>query len=103
MRNSSVARAGLERLADMQLSDGGWGWFSGYGEVASAHTTALVVHGLQVARQNDLALPEGMLERGVAWLTNYQARQVRLLENGVSQVKPFKTFADDLDALVFMV
>ncbi len=23
---------GIERLADMQLSDGGWGWFSGFGE-----------------------------------------------------------------------
>ncbi|MFI5455840.1 MAG: alpha-2-macroglobulin [Isosphaerales bacterium] len=100
---AKMARAGIERLAGMQLSDGGWGWFSGYGEVASAHTTALVVHGLQVARQNDLALPEGMLERGVAWLTDDQAKQVRLLENGVSQVKPYKTSADDQDALVFMV
>ena len=25
-----MAAAGLQRLADMQLSDGGWGWFSGY-------------------------------------------------------------------------
>jgi uncharacterized protein YfaS (alpha-2-macroglobulin family) len=98
-----MARAGLQRLADMQLSDGGWGWFSGFGEYASAHTTALVVHGLQIARQNDLALSEGMLERGVAWLKDYQAKQVRLLENAASQVKPFKTTADDLDAIVFMV
>ena len=66
----------------MQLSDGGWGWFSGYGEFASPHTTALVVHGLQVARQNDLALPQGMLERGIAWLSAYQAKQVQLLQNG---------------------
>jgi uncharacterized protein YfaS (alpha-2-macroglobulin family) len=98
-----MASAGIQRLADMQLSDGGWGWFSGFGEFSSAHTTALVVHGLQVARQNDLALPEGMLERGVAWLSDYQAKQVRLLENGVSRVKPYKESADDLDALVFMV
>jgi alpha-2-macroglobulin len=100
---SKMARAGIERLADMQLSDGGWGWFSGYGEHASVHTTALVVHGLQVVRQNDLKLPDGMLERGVAWLMHYQTEQVQLLENGVSQVKPFKTSADDLDALGFMV
>ena len=33
-------------LTNMQLSDGGWGWFSGFGEYASPHTTALVVHGL---------------------------------------------------------
>jgi alpha-2-macroglobulin len=44
-----------------------------------------------------------MLERGVAWLTDYQVKQDTLLENGVSRVKPFKTSADDLDALVFMV
>ena len=74
---AKMASAGIQRLADMQLSDGGWGWFSGFGEYASPHTTALVVHGLQIARQNDLTLPHGMLERGVAWLTAYQAKQVR--------------------------
>ena len=102
-RSPRWPRAGIQRLADMQLSDGGWGWFSGYGEFASPHTTALVVHGLQVARGNDLKLPDGMLERGIAWLTSYQAKQAQLLENGVSEVKPFKTSADDIDALVFMV
>ena len=44
-----------------------------------------------------------MLERGIAWLTSYQTKQAQLLENGVSEIKPFKTFADDIDALVFMV
>ena len=100
---SKMATAGITRLADMQLSDGGWGWFSGFGEFASPHTTALVVHGLQIARQNDVALPEGMLEKGVAWLTAYQDKQARLLENKASKTKPFKDFADDIDALVFMV
>ncbi|APW59396.1 alpha-2-macroglobulin family protein [Paludisphaera borealis] len=98
-----MARAGIQRLADMQLDDGGWGWFSGFGEHSSAHMTALVVHGLQLGRQNDLALPEGMLERGLTWLTTYQAKQVQLLENGVSEVKPYKKNVDDVDAFVFMV
>ena len=31
-----MAAAGIQRLADMQLSDGGWGWFSGFGEYAVA-------------------------------------------------------------------
>ena len=100
---TKMAAAGIQRLADMQLSDGGWGWFSGYGEYASPHTTALVVHGLQIARQNDVALPEGMLERGIAWLTSYQEKQTRFLENKASRIKPFKDFADDVDSLVFMV
>jgi len=100
---AKMAGAGIQRLADMQLPDGGWGWFSGFGEFASPHTTALVVHGLQVARQNDWKLPDGMLERGIAWLTSYQTKQAQLLENGISQAKPYKTSADNLDALVFMV
>jgi uncharacterized protein YfaS (alpha-2-macroglobulin family) len=98
-----MARAGIQRLADMQLSDGGWGWFSGFGESSSPHTTALVVHGLQIARRNDQALPQGMLERGAAWLSSYQARQVELLQNGISDVKPYRKSANDTDALVFMV
>ncbi|MDG3002715.1 MG2 domain-containing protein [Paludisphaera mucosa] len=98
-----MSRAGLDRLAEMQLSDGGWGWFSGYGEHSYPHTTAQVVHGLQIARRNDLALPPGMLERGVAWLTNHQAEQVNLLKNGLTETKPYKKAADDLDALVFMI
>ena len=36
----------------MQLGDGGWGWFSGWGEQSWPHTTATVVHGLQVAAAN---------------------------------------------------
>ena len=44
-----------------------------------------------------------MLERGVAWLKSYQAEQVQLLQNGASEVKPYKKYADNLDALVFMV
>jgi uncharacterized protein YfaS (alpha-2-macroglobulin family) len=100
---AKMTSAGIGRLADMQLSDGGWGWFSGFGEFASPHTTAQVVHGLQLARQNDLTLPQGILERGIAWLSAYQAKQVQLLQNGISEVKPYKKSADDLDALVFMV
>ncbi len=98
-----MSAAGIGRLSDMQLSDGGWGWFSGFGEFASPHTTALVVHGLQIARQNDVALPQGMLEKGIAWLTAYQEKQTRLLENKASEIQPNKSSADDLDALVFMV
>ena len=83
---SKMAAAGIQRLADMQLSDGGWGWFSGFGEFASPHTTALVVHGLQIARQNDLSLSRKACSKsGVAWLTAYQAKQARLLENEVKQ------------------
>jgi uncharacterized protein YfaS (alpha-2-macroglobulin family) len=61
--NSEVTRLvkdGVKALGAMQQSDGGWGWFSGRGERSSAHTTATVVHGLSVARANDVQLPPGV-------------------------------------------
>ncbi len=102
-----MVKEGVARLTEMQLSDGGWGWFSGFGEYPSAHTTALVVHGLQIAQQNDVALVPGVLERGIAWLQRYQDQQVQLLKNAAIKEKPpelrWKPAADNLDAFVYMV
>ncbi len=100
-----MVKAGLERLASMQCRDGGWGWFSGWGERSYPHTTAVVVHGLQTARANDVAVVPGMLNRGVAWLKRYQERQVRLLKNDRKKnpPRPWKAHADNLDAFVYMV
>ena len=72
-KSREMVKAGVERLQQMQLADGGWGWFSGVGEQSYPHTTATVVHGLQVAKANDVALVPGVLERGVEWLKRYQA------------------------------
>ncbi|OYW14388.1 MAG: alpha-2-macroglobulin, partial [Planctomycetales bacterium 12-60-4] len=99
----AMVKDGLERLTSMQLSDGGWGWFSGYGEHSYPHTTATVVHGLQIARQNDVAIVPGVIEKGVAWLQRHQAEQVKLLQNAPTKTKPWKDHADSLDALVYMV
>ncbi|MFQ3651257.1 MAG: alpha-2-macroglobulin family protein, partial [Gemmataceae bacterium] len=98
-----VVRAGLTALTNMQCSDGGWGWFSGLGERSYPHTTAVVVHGLQVAQQNDLALLPGMLDRGIAWLKMYQEEQVRQLRNAQGRIQPWKSHADALDAFIYMV
>jgi uncharacterized protein YfaS (alpha-2-macroglobulin family) len=99
----AMVKSGVEALTGMQLSDGGWGWFSGWGERSWPHTTAVVVHGLQIARANEVALVPGMLERGIAWLKNYQDEQVRLLKNGLTKTIPYRLSADNLDAFVYMV
>ncbi len=54
-----MVKEGIQRLTDMQCSDGGWGWFSGWGEHSYPHTTSYVVHGLQIATHNDVALVPG--------------------------------------------
>ncbi len=103
-----VVKAGVNRLTEMQLSDGGWGWFSGWGERSAAHTTAVVMHGLIVARDNDVAIVPSVMEHGISWLENYQSGQLRLLDNwdqeddGENRLRR-KQFADNLDALVYMV
>jgi uncharacterized protein YfaS (alpha-2-macroglobulin family) len=102
---ADMVKAGVERLGSMQCSDGGWGWFSGWGERSWPHTTAVVVHGLQVARENDVAIVPGVLERGIAWLKRYQAEEVVKLKNGMKKdpPHPWKTHADNLDAFVYLV
>lgn len=98
-----LAQKGLTTLSNMQVADGGWGWFSGWGERSTPHVTAQVVHGLQLARLNKLRLPQHMLERGVNWLKQYQAEQIRQIKHAPQRVNPWKSSADNLDAFVYMV
>ena len=102
-----MVKSGVNRLTEMQLSDGGWGWFSGWGEQSTPHTTALVVHGLQMAQRNDAALVPGILERGIEWLRRYQDLQVQRLKNAAVKDKTpgldWKQHADAIDAFVYMV
>jgi len=105
---SKVVKAGVNRLTEMQLSDGGWGWFSGWGERSTPHTTAVVLHGLLVAKENGVAIVPSVLEKGVTWLEIYQANQLKMLESrgrqtGRAERLPHKQYADNLDALIYMV
>ncbi|MHC4873244.1 MAG: alpha-2-macroglobulin family protein, partial [Planctomycetota bacterium] len=98
-----MVKEGVKRLTNMQISDGGWGWFSGYGEWSYPHTTAVVVHGLQTARENDVAIVPGVISRGINWLKNYQQQQVQKIINSEKKIKPYKNYADNMDAFIYMV
>jgi uncharacterized protein YfaS (alpha-2-macroglobulin family) len=98
-----MVREGLKRLTSMQNSDGGWGWFSGPREHSYPHTTCVVVHGLQIARQNDIAVAPEVLNRGLAWLKKHQAQEVQKLKNAPTKKIPWKNQAGNLDAMVYMV
>lgn len=91
-----MVREGLKRLAEMQCRDGGWGWFSGWGEQSWPHTTATVVHGLLTARANGIAVSPDVLQAGVDWLARYLVDRVR-------EIQKHDGKAGDLDALVFTV
>ncbi len=98
-----IVKQGVADLTSMQLSDGGWGWFSGWQERSSPYFTARVVHGLNLAQQNGVALVPGTLERGIEWLKNYQQQELQKLLNAPDEKKPYKVTASNLDAYVFMV
>jgi uncharacterized protein YfaS (alpha-2-macroglobulin family) len=102
---NDMVKQGLKALTAMQCDDGGWGWFSGWGERSWPHTTATVVHGLQIAKQNGVALVPGVLERGVDWLGKFQAEELRKLRNASLHLTLLdcKDHADDMDAFVYMV
>ncbi|MEW4561805.1 MG2 domain-containing protein [Bremerella sp. JC770] len=98
-----MVKDGVQRLTEMQNSDGGWGWFSGYHERSYPHTTAVVVRGLVIAQRNGAAVVPDVIERGKQWLVNYQNREVQKLQNADEQTHPWKSKADNLDAVVFGV
>ena len=98
-----IVKQGVADLTSMQLSDGGWGWFSGWQERSSPYFTARVVHGLNLAQQNGVALVPGTLERGIEWLKNYQQQELQKLLNAPDKKKPYEETASNLDAYVFMV
>ena len=106
-----IVADGVKALTEMQLTDGGWGWFSGYGEHSSPHLTAQVVHGLTVASQNDVPILPDVIQRGVEWLKGYQANELTKLREGDKHREndkyksnaPYKMQADNMDAFVAMV
>ncbi|MBY0586039.1 hypothetical protein K2X85_02620 [bacterium] len=69
---SRMIRAGVARLADFQHEDGGWGWWKQ--DDSNPYMTAYVVSGLHLAREAKVALPNGMLDRGVEFLAGRAAQ-----------------------------
>jgi len=96
-----MARAGLQRLEAMRNADGGWGWFPG-GRESSEHITAIVLHGLHVARESGADVPEDLIQSAVRFLQeheNEELRKLRLPEKDDHH----KSNPDNLDALVHSV
>ncbi len=98
-----MVRTGVQRLIEMQVSDGGWGWFSGHGERSYPHTTAVVVHGLRLAQQNGAKVPEDRIKLGVEWLKRHEAREtgkIRMWKKRERNTKPGPSTSDVFVRLV---
>ena len=100
---NKMTAAGIKKLREMQLSDGGWGWFSGYGERSYPHTTAVVVHGLLIAQANGAKVDAGMIDLGITWLKNYEAEQTERIRMHKKREQNTKQHASAMDAFVRLV
>lgn len=102
-----MTAAGIKKLREMQLSDGGWGWFSGWGERSYPHTTAVVIHGLLIAKKNGAKIPDGMINAGVNWLKKYEAKETQKIRQWVNESERrkinTKPRATAMDAFVRLV
>ncbi len=98
-----LVRAGVKKLTDMQLSDGGWGWFSGYGEKSYPHTTAVVVHGLKIAKQNGAKIPQDRIDLGVQWLKRYEEKETERIRMYGKRKGYTKRRPDTIDYFVRLV
>jgi uncharacterized protein YfaS (alpha-2-macroglobulin family) len=100
---NKMTAQGIKKLREMQLTDGGWGWFSGWGEKAYPHTTAVVVHGLLIAKKNGASIPDGMIKSGVTWLKNYEAKETERIRMWKKRKTNTKQYASSMDAFVRLV
>jgi len=100
---AKMTAKGVTRLGQMQLSNGGWGWFSGYGERAYPHTTAVVLHGLITAKENGAKVPADMINRGVTWLRNYEAKETERIRMWKKRERDTKQHASAIDAFCRLV
>ena len=98
--------AGRRRAAGRacSCSDGGWGWFSGCGEHSWPHTTAVVVHGLQIAKaeRRRSAAGHARTRRRLAQELPGRAGAACCRTPRPRSI-PWKEHADNLDAFVYMV
>ncbi|HEY3836322.1 MAG TPA: MG2 domain-containing protein, partial [Bryobacteraceae bacterium] len=63
---AAKTKAGLDRLADFQHEDGGWGWWKT--DESEVFMTAYVVSGLAQAKSAGVAVNDDSLQRGMKWL-----------------------------------
>lgn len=97
---AKMERAGIAKLRDQQNPDGGWGWFSAFGHQSYPHTTAVVMHGLLLARDHGAKVPEDMIARGLAWLAKYEEKEADRIAHWKKRKENTKQKADATDALV---
>lgn len=104
-------RTNLQMLQGMVNSDGGWGWFSGWGEQSHIDTTAVAVDALLDAKAAQQSVDERILRNGIRWLKRKAEQRAAELRSGgeisnedallLRTLKKANAVSPDLQQLVF--
>jgi len=70
----SIIQKGLSRITNMQHGDGGWGWWTQ--DSSSAYLTAYILHALVTARECDVNVDQGMIQRGMNFLKRWEEQEM---------------------------
>jgi hypothetical protein len=88
-----MIHVGLARLAELQASNGTWGWFSAEDAGSAPYMTALAVRGLAKAKKLGFKREHDPAERGASWLNDWSLRRAKIVAEDPRQ-------AEALDAWV---
>ncbi len=93
---AKITADSLKMIESMVNADGGWGWFSGYGEVSWPDTTAYVVDSLLDLRDDGgVSFNANLIGRGLNWLAAHA-------ETRIPEIQQHKSVSNT-DALVLKV
>ena len=71
---NDIVKAGLDRIYRLQLPGGGWGWWAN--DTENPYLTSYVSWGLILAQENDVAVDQGVLSRGLVSLKSSVQREM---------------------------
>jgi len=88
---------GLKRITEMQHGDGGWAWWK-RGD-SNAYLTSYVLHALVSAQECDVAVDQGMIDRGMGFLRDWEIGRMRQAHWSPSAMHAFAAYVLSLKGL----
>ncbi|MCL6533350.1 MAG: hypothetical protein K6U12_08775 [Armatimonadetes bacterium] len=83
-RVEEALKAGLQRLAELESPEGGWGWWEA--EEPEPWITAYAMRGLYRAKQAGVPVPEPLYERGLSVLQRMADSEVRKYREALQEL-----------------